>query len=440
MICFSGFSPNCYHEKKAKTDEETPSKSPHDIQLEQVTNTFNVAITLLGLNRRRFGSVMSLVPRDVCREIVKMTFPKHLEPVDKEIKDDEFLKLISKTPLLKSVNLGGCCCAKITSKSVKALAKRSPGLEWIKCYPDDNSVEALATDCPHLKHIDLFIRHHRGMFSDRSLKALENCRELTSLTLDYLNFYSFEALIPLIQKLTHLKEYKGYVNNELLMKLAEHCPGLTDLELHERPSDPINDEVFKIVAPKLFKIQSIALRSLDAITNETLYALGGHCHELESVTVERCVGVTDQGAIYLTEWCNRLQSLSLDFQGRKIGDETVYAVNKNLGGIKRFSVLFCNISDDALIAFAKTHPQLTHLRVGGQHNFMEAEKALTAFAIHCHDLVEVVFDKDFTFEESVEALIKNCPHLKRCVTMHTDRSRSLYRAKYPNIQFYVNEE
>lgn len=361
--------------KKSKTDQETPKKSAQDIQSEKAVNIYNVAVTILGINRRR-PSILAQLPRDVCRLIVKMTFPGHLMPIGDYITDNEFLELISKTRLITSVDL--LRCRNLSIKSVIGLSKF----------------------------------------------------KLTSLCLPYLDVPSFEAVVTLIQKLPNLKKYMGHANNEVLIALANHCPDLIHLEVSGRIEDSITDDVFKIVAPKFFKIQSIALSNLARITDKTLNELADHCHNLESVAVVYSKRMRNGDAKTLIEKCNRLKLLEFT---DIFDDSTLYAANKNLGGITHLSLSQSFNSEEALIAFAITHPQLTHLKLDTA--LFVSEKTLLSFATHCPKLVEVVFKGTRTTEESFTALIHNCPQLKRCVTQYTDFNKPFLKEKYPHIKF-----
>lgn len=426
--------------KKAKTDQEKQPKSPIDIQLEQVTNTFNVAVTLMGLNRKRYNSVVALLPRDVCRYIVKMTFPSHLKPASKTITAEEFSKLISKTPLLKSVDLRKY--RYIKAESVIALAKRSPGLESIKCrVVSDDAVTALAKHCPRLKHIHI----ENSLLTEKSLQTLGRLRELTSL---YLRLdvnkdddLYFEALSTLIQQLPNLEKFKGGANNDVLIALANNCKGLTHLETLESAAvgeeNCVTDDAFKTFARQCPNIRSITLNGLTVITNETLSALAWNCHNLQSVKLYSCDHISDRGVVELTEQCKHLKKLDVSGEfdpPKEITVETVYAVNKNLVNLRHFGIDYYDITDEVMIAFAERHPEVTKLSLNGT---LITDATIIALATHCHKLVEVNLGATDITEKGVEALIENCPHLKKCFIFGMDMEKwhPSLEAKYPNIKF-----
>lgn len=336
---------------------ETEPKSP--------ANPYKAAVTFLGIRARRY-SMMDKIQKEICRDIAKMFFCT-LKPANKDIYDHEFLELISNVRPYTYVDLSGC--RYLTVESVKGLAKRFPFLRRIKCFGDFSSIEALSKNCLHLKQIDLTALQYQGQLTDLSLKALESFQELTSLSLGLMRDYSFGGLTTLIENLPKLKKYKGVASFEVLMVMAQTCKGLTDLNVYQRDEYPIRDAGFKFLASQCPNIRSIKLDCLSKITDETLSALASNCTNLESVKLIGCDNISEKGIIDLTENCKRLKKLTLDdlhLGNTRITDQTLFALATHCHELVEIYMQDTQITEKGIAALIENCPHLRTCLVGSE--------------------------------------------------------------------------
>lgn len=102
-----------------------------------------------------------------------------------------------------------------------------------------------------------------------------------------------------------------FVDTEGIIKLAEGCHELTDINLDST-----------------------------SIDDEALFALSKHCKKLKSISLKDCDKITDKGIASLAEGCPELSYVKIDYCN--IGDEAIYALSKHCKNLKFISFKFCD--------------------------------------------------------------------------------------------------
>ena len=200
----------------------------------------------------------------------------------------------------------------LTDGALHAIAQHLPKLEMLNLFGckgiSDSGVVALATRCTALK--DLSLDHTR--ISDAAVSAVAmNC--------------------PLLEDLS-LWDCDG-VTDESIIALVERCPKINDLQL---------------------QCTSITCAALVAMA-------AGEC-PLHDLGIEGCSHVSDAGVIAMVPKWRTIERLALDLNGTGVTVASMLEVANlpNLVGLD-VSVTPCACTDEALLAFSRGCPVLTHL-------------------------------------------------------------------------------
>jgi len=258
---------------------------------------------------------------------------------------------------------------------------------------------------------------------------LSLCENLTNTSLQYISTYC--------KHITSLNlSFNPNISEIGLRSLTHNCKDITKLSLAS--CDQMSDEALRYVGT-LHELESIELDNCTGITDEGLQHLVlpklkslflGVCAnvtdygiinlvkatpQLEQLRLELCADVTDQALQYIATSCHRLKTLGLERGGEDSGisDEGVMRIAHGCRELRYLDISNCvRVSDDSLIKLAEYCPSLERL-----------------FLTDCDRISDL----------GVKLLLKNSTNLQslsvaRC-TRISDASLKILAANCPHIEF-----
>jgi len=321
-----------------------------------------------------------------------------------QITDDAITFLVEKCPKIKILSLGKC--EKLTDKSILSISNKLSGLTSLcinhikyitqsslptlkkfnmksfyayntlltdpvvfetipkwgsnlevlnlgKCTNlVDNSISAIAFNCPNLKK--LFLQSCKGITGLSINLIAQKCTQLNTLRVDYCTNLMDDAIISLENlKSLRVLNLSGLLKiNELsLIRVLPRIPDLEELYLYDCPrfSDLTVNQLCKSNA----NLKVIRIDGTFFPTDESLCALSQTCTSLRTVNLSGLLKITDRTIFAFGNYQKYLQKLYLN--GCKyIGNESLYCITNNLFGLEalRLDNSF-QFSEDALNSLGK---------------------------------------------------------------------------------------
>jgi hypothetical protein len=202
-------------------------------------------------------------------------------------------------------------------------------------------------------------------------------------------------------------EEAGGISSELRLELTRRrC--FTDLRL-DRWKDLIEELTLEIlkVSPSL---TSLNCKSLVELTDAVLVVCAQHCPLLESITLEDCTWMTNDGVQVLASCLgSKLREVRLGSH-IQLSDEAVLAVAQHCPRLEQVSCPRLTLNA-TVVKLAKACPRLTHVYLC---DTKVSDAGLTALATHCVHLKEVyLYDCWGVTMYGVRSLAAHCKHLTK---------------------------
>ena len=302
----------------------------------------------------------------VCGRAHDLSFrlhPSHL--VMRRIKVPQLVALIRRCAGLRTVNMcGWLTFAKLVGDEVMyALAAYCTSLRSLTmdCAEiTDCAVAAVAR--VHTDLVDLSL-HEQKQLTDGALHAIaQHLPKLEMLNLFGCKGISDSGVVALATRCTALKDLSldhTRISDAAVSAVAMNCPLLEDLSLWD--CDGVTDESIIALVERCPKINDLQLQCT-SITCAALVAMAaGEC-PLHDLGIEGCSHVSDAGVIAMVPKWRTIERLALDLNGTGVTVASMLEVANlpNLVGLD-VSVTPCACTDEALLAFSRGCPVLTHL-------------------------------------------------------------------------------
>ncbi|KAF7728054.1 SCF ubiquitin ligase complex subunit [Apophysomyces ossiformis] len=286
----------------------------------------------------------------------------NLSTVGKDV-TDEYLACLNVCERLERITLTGC--SSLTDEGLLALLSGSACKNLVSMDLSDISnvtdatIRMIAANCPKLQGLNL------SMCKEEGFTGVTDC-----------------GIVKLAERCTGLRRIKlnncSMLTDISAIKLAENCPALLEIDLMNCP-----------------------------ITNESLYAIFAHCHELREFRLNQCIILNDAAFVHsaLATACpsgNYYEQLRiLDLTAvTSITDQAVRQIVRSAPKIRNLVLNKChNVTDDSVFAICGLGRYLHYLHLG-----------------HCGHLTD----------ESIVQLARNCTRIRyldlACCSQLTDRS------------------
>ncbi|CAH1784941.1 unnamed protein product, partial [Owenia fusiformis] len=150
-----------------------------------------------------------------------------------------------------------------------------------------------------------------------------------------------------------------------LCGLSSHCQanGTLSLEyLGLQDCQKLSDLALKHISNGFHNLSSVNLSFCTGITDTGLKYLS-KMTSLRHLNLRSCDNISDMGIGYLSEGGSHLTNLDVSFCDR-IGDSGMLHLSQGLFHLTRLSLSACNISDDGISSFVKTLHDLDTLNIG----------------------------------------------------------------------------
>lgn len=160
-----------------------------------------------------------------------------------------------------------------------------------------------------------------GRANDYTLEAMQalatTCTQLRVVRNLSCGIRTRHVLNDLVARNAHLRElhlsaWTCPYGDDLLFALGQHCSSFEKLTIISK-TVTFTDAGITALAIGCPNLQLLTLHYGPAITDQALFALAQHCHaQLTHVFLQRCVQVTEAGALRLIQCCSRLRVLLLN--------------------------------------------------------------------------------------------------------------------------------
>lgn len=234
-------------------------------------------------------------------ELCPTVFELIISGLGLKLDDNAVLSLLPKLENLTSLKIYD---AQINRGSFEAMSRCLPDVTTFQCT--DKNADAIISRCKWLETVACDC----NLSSLASLLELDN---LTSLSLhEEVDGHEFEKAIQKVLErfrgLRHLSLQRIFLNDAVLLRMAECCRYLTTLKIFGG-----SDEVLTALSTKCTLLTSVCITSLE-ITDAGLSELVRGCSKLTELSVISGE-ISDHGALAVLLHCKNLTSLQL------VGDE-----------------------------------------------------------------------------------------------------------------------
>jgi len=319
------------------------------------------------------------------------------------------LKALSKCPQLESLNIR--CCQNVTNKGIEEVLKSCEkikvlNLEAIEISENDfvaiiqrasqltslavPSPEALKEQagfalskcCPNLKAINI------GMASMPNPSFVQICVKGFPLLESFycmgdLEDQAIGLLANHAPRLKSLIAVRGSFTNVSLFSLGMHSKQLETLELANYLR--VTDEGIKVLIQGCSKIKQICLGRADGVTDRSLAVIGDKRKNLEHLRLISH-GITSRGIKDFARQCHHLKSI--DLKGDNFDEDSMIALAKNNQKLIELKIESPNITNRALIEISKNNPNLKQFNPISKKMEMNAE-TVTAVFNNCPGIILV---------------------------------------------------
>ncbi len=276
-----------------------------------------------------------------------------------------------------------------------------------------------------------------SIITDEDLAVLsERCHEIRNISLDSCLCITAECIrhislgFPNLEKLD-LSRCQLNDTDEGLKYLANACPGLASLKLHQHyfvtnlglsyiPRG--HPSLTNIDLSKCYQITDTGLQFLShSLTNNTswnykvfsgegLQSLSEGCHSLTKINLTDCSQITDEGLRFLSKGCPSLTNIMLrDCTG--VTDEGLRALSNGCPSLTNIYLSWCRaITDKGLQFLSKGCPSLTNIMLRDLPEI--TDEGLRALSKGCPSLTNIILrDLPEITDEGLRALSEGCPSL-----------------------------
>ncbi len=190
---------------------------------------------------------------------------------------------------------------------------------------------------------------------------------------------------------THHVSFNGeYVTDDMAIFVISHCPSLLSMEM------VLDDEVFF---------------SHPQITYHTLQSIAEHCTGLESLSLRKCMYITDTGLINISGGCTGLQLLDVSWCFH-LSDDSIISISTNCTGLKSLNLDGClEITDTSIMSISTNCTGLKSLNLRGCRLITDA--SIISVSIHCTGLQSSSLGYcSLITDASIISISENCTGLK----------------------------
>jgi hypothetical protein len=282
-----------------------------------------------------------------------------------------------------------------------------------------------------------------GVAGQEFVSLGENCQSLGKLTLwgsseasHHVPVAFFEVVSPHLSDLTA----GDLLLPEHYKALANRCYDLKKLTVRD---GALNDEALIAVAAGCRALHWLRMYDVADVTDAGLVAIA-HNGALTTLFVDGCNNITDAGLQTATAYCPLLQCVSLA-GCTQLTNDTLIALGQHCHHLRTLNISYTDVTDGGLEATAAGCPLLEELSMATCASLTDV--ALFALGQHCHNLRKLHTDEtdvthaglaavaagcplleELTASESaetgsaIEAIAKNCPRLRKLRARDTDVS------------------
>lgn len=210
-------------------------------------------------------------------------------------------------------------------------------------------------------------------------KLVNECPTLRGLDLSYSHLYTdYLQNIP-----SHLEELNlsscNWINNETLSSMVEYCPQLKKLVIASDVN--LNFEAWSVLG-KLTQLKTLDINRCSQIEDDDLKLILQSCESLQSLSLEECRGITDEGFYHISIYnknlvnlnlartdlsdlplidiankCVRLLTLDLT-RCEKISEKGLLEAVRAAKALKELSIINCKIPEAAILNLKRIRPFL----------------------------------------------------------------------------------
>ena len=132
------------------------------------------------------------------------------------------------------------------------------------------------------------------------------------------------------------------------------------------------------------QIELLELVNVDSLTDETMFSVVQHCHNLRTVILRGCRRLSSDAVVAIATECRSLHILDLSKCGN-IGDTGIVALSKYCSELRECILSECDLlTDDAIVQLAHGCPRLELLELRYCHQL--TDRSIIAVAEQCHGL------------------------------------------------------
>ena len=252
---------------------------------------------------------------------------------------------------LRRLTLKGC--RSVSDNSMQTFSKNCQNLEEIildDCKQlTDETCKSLAKYCKRLTHLNVASCN----ITDTSLEAIgEGCKRLKHINISNCNRIRPPGIESLAKNCTELISFistacsESTINDDSLKALGQHCHKLRMINLNGCLA--VTDVGVRHLAENCPQLFYCCLSKCFQLTDQSLISLGQGCPQLRTLGLNGCHQLTDHGFQALTKQCKLLQDLDLE-DCSLITDQTLFCLTNNCHNLKRLALSHCgNITDEGI--------------------------------------------------------------------------------------------
>ncbi|GBG72413.1 hypothetical protein CBR_g11992 [Chara braunii] len=397
-------------------------------------------------------------------------------------------RLLSRFPRLTDLDLSKCRMIDKTLISLSKGLRHIQRLDLSEAMITDISLIALAGSCRHLVSlilsrctlitddgVTILVRSLGQKLQSLNLsgckritdaavgKVTGHCRQsLRELHLGHCNeitdagLASFVAGKPFTALQTLGLDFTSHITDAGIAEVAKGCPSLTRLDIS---GTSITDSGLEMIAGKLSKLEHLIITQSGRVTDEGVVAVARKgrlktlvvgmlppgpprvamndacmsglalCGSLESLELDSCADMTDEGLATVARGCGKLKHLTLR-SCDNVGAAGLSVVGDCCSGLEKLKLYGCSrVNDEALGCIARCK-SLRSLEIDSTED-SATDAGLFAIATGCPRLVRVQVGYNNKFgDDGISAFLSQCKFLEE---LHCAGSRRITEAAFESV-------
>ncbi|ORX92118.1 RNI-like protein [Basidiobolus meristosporus CBS 931.73] len=275
-------------------------------------------------------------------------------------------------------------------------------------YIQDPFIQAIASNCPNIKKVDLTNCYK---LTDIAIKALSaNCRKIRHFSIAGCTSISDAAIATMADcfpQLQVLSVKHCFIGGSSLASVVKGCPNLTSLDVSHCQN--ISRPTLECIFGTGRKFESLQLEYCGA-THSVVQKIATYSGRLKHLNLNNVYILTDSTIIELAHRSSALTHLGV--ASSSISDSGILALAQNCRKLKSVDISYCGaVTDQSILALATQCPELEHLSMGYCDKISDVGVITLANCLPYIRSIDITFCGQIS-DVSVKALLGKCLRLE----------------------------